>query len=359
MFYKGRLTKALTRECLRDLFANITGWQVLRVFLGLTILTAALFKVHELSTTPYLDKFPPRWAMIVFVELEILFALWLFFVPKRLLQVTWLATLALFSFFACVTLYKALTGAASCGCFGSVKINPWHTLIFDVTVIGLLLWLLCHVGSGCFGRIAINPLHACELDLAIVESLLSWRPKKPFSVTNRATTVVMIWLLIGIPTVLAMGSFSSTVLSDAGEIIGDGKTVVLQPKTWTGKRFPMLPFIEDYFDSAHRSTNKKVRDRLTDGKWLVVLYRYDCPMCKKAMSTYNELACRSIIDPTVPRVAMIEVPPYGNQKSLLPTLDTSCAIGRLSDKKDWFVQVPVEITCNHGVVEGITEIEIN
>jgi hypothetical protein len=51
-----------------------------------------------------------------------------------------------------------------------------------------------------------------------------------------------------------MGSYyTETTLSDAGEIIGDGKIVVLEPEKWIGKRFPLL----DYID---------IGDRLKEGK---------------------------------------------------------------------------------------------
>jgi hypothetical protein len=40
----------------------------------------------------------------------------------------WLAALVCFSFVSMITHYKAVTGAASCGCFGSVQANPWITL---------------------------------------------------------------------------------------------------------------------------------------------------------------------------------------------------------------------------------------
>jgi hypothetical protein len=65
--------------------------------------------------------------LVLQVELELALGLWLLsgLFPK----VAWLASLACFSFFSSITLYKGLTGAASCGCFGSVHVNPWITLL--------------------------------------------------------------------------------------------------------------------------------------------------------------------------------------------------------------------------------------
>ena len=118
------LKMSFLKRSLRALLVKITGWQVLCVVLGIVLLAAVLFKVHELSITLYLDNFPPRWVMIVFTELEILFALRLFFVPKKLLKFTRLVTLESFSFFTRVTLCKALTGEAFFDCSGRIEINP-------------------------------------------------------------------------------------------------------------------------------------------------------------------------------------------------------------------------------------------
>jgi hypothetical protein len=34
-----------------------------------------------------------------------------------------------FSLFSAMTFYKGITGVASCGCFGSVHVNPWITFL--------------------------------------------------------------------------------------------------------------------------------------------------------------------------------------------------------------------------------------
>ncbi|MBQ1455270.1 MAG: hypothetical protein IIZ25_05420 [Thermoguttaceae bacterium] len=44
------------------------------------------------------------------------------------------ATVCLFTVFAAVSFYKAITGEASCGCFGEVKVHPLLTTILDVAI---------------------------------------------------------------------------------------------------------------------------------------------------------------------------------------------------------------------------------
>ena len=53
----------------------------------------------------------------------------------------WTAALGFFSTVAGVSLYLALVGQTSCGCFGTVAVNPWATLGLDLTAI--LALLLC------------------------------------------------------------------------------------------------------------------------------------------------------------------------------------------------------------------------
>lgn len=301
----------------RFLLANITGWQVLRVILSLTLLAAALFKVHELSTTPYLDKFPPRWVMIVFTELEILFALWLFFVPKRLTQITWFATLGLFSFFTCVTLYKALIGAESCGCFGRVEINPWYTLIFDSTVVAALFYW-----------------RPRGLALSLVGMPLAALPKQ-------FLVVGLFWLLLAIPAAVAMGRYQPAQVVESGEILGDSQFVVLEPEKWVGKPCPLLSHID-------------IGDRLSEGEWIVLLFHHDCPDCQDVIPVYASLSCEFSNEGKSRQIALIEIPPFDNLNEIGHTKISSCVKARMSESREWFVEAPVEIRLSQGVVTGIT-----
>jgi hypothetical protein len=115
------------------------AYDVVRIVLGLILLTAAALKGHQLATEPVAEAslFTSRWFLICVVEFELFFGLWLLsgIYPRR----TWQAALVCFSAFACVSLYKALSGEASCGCFGRVPVNPWYTVVLDVTAVAALL----------------------------------------------------------------------------------------------------------------------------------------------------------------------------------------------------------------------------
>ena len=239
------------------------GYDVLRIALGLLLLGATALKGYQLATEPVVGTglLNSRWFLMATVEFELFFGLWLLAgVFPRSTQVVAIGCFALFGF---VSLWKALGGEATCGCFGNMSVNPWLTASFD--------WV-------------------------IVISLLCCRPKgltAPFNVDFkqvgvRLVGVFAIWLLVGVPAGFAMGGYPEATLSDAGTIIGDGKIIILKPETWTGKRFPLLGQID-------------IGDRLSNGLWLVLLHSHNCSACREAASGYESLARDFSTKSTCPR----------------------------------------------------------
>ena len=114
-------------------------WLVMRFVVAVIVLTAAFMKAYQLATEPSFGEglFHARWFNILVVEFELFFGIWL--MVGLLPKLTWLATIGCFSIFALISLFKALSGEVSCGCFGAVTVNPWITTVFDVGVIGSLL----------------------------------------------------------------------------------------------------------------------------------------------------------------------------------------------------------------------------
>lgn len=79
-----------------------------------------------------------RWWSAAVVNVEVVLGLLL--VGGGWQRVVRWVTLGCFAIFACVAGYKALEHEASCGCFGRVAVDPRMTLVFDVTILALLLW---------------------------------------------------------------------------------------------------------------------------------------------------------------------------------------------------------------------------
>ncbi len=154
----------------------------------------------------------------------------------------------------------------------------------------------------------------------------------------RGLGVLATGLIVGLPAGSAMATCVRTSVSEVGEIIADGKVVVLEPERWVGRRFPLL----DYIDIA---------DRLKEGKWVVVLYRRDCPKCHQAITDLSRAALHGMGGV---RIALVEVPPYSEGKTgVVPTV-LDFASGYLSGVREWFITTPTEVYLESGVVIKVT-----
>lgn len=302
------------------------GWyDVLRVLLAMLLLVSAGLKTHELATEPVpagpsvLDS---RWVLSAVVQFEILFGFWLVFGlhpigTRRLAIVCFVA-------FACVALYKGISGEPSCGCFGRVQVSPWYTLALDLAVVAALV--CCRPATGQ-STSAGQPASSTELPGRSCEATkIGW--------------VLALWLAIGLPAGVAIGRAQPAALDLTGEILGDSAFVLLEPDAWLGKPFPLLRYIDR-------------GDRLARDEWIVVLYRHDCPACREMLPVYERLGLVSMTSPAAPRVALFEMPPYGNAADSQLDRDVHYLKARLTDAKNWFVQLPLVIRLNNSRVLSV------
>jgi len=311
----------------------LSAYDLVRIALALLLLTAAVLKSHQLLTEPVLGKglwdllteaalgksavdgrwlkgvLESRWVLIGVVEFEVLFGFWLLggFHPRP----TWWITLLCFVAFSAVSLYKGLSGEASCGCFGRVQVNPWYTFTLDAAAT---LAILFFPPSRSGRRLARGAL-GVPLRFAVMGAVL-------------VAVVLLVWLALGGPRVV--GGPRASPMNSLGDVTSDGKLVILKPETWPGKPFALIEHID-------------VGNRLAEGQWLVLLYHHGCHDCERAIPIYEDLAGRS----TTTKVALIEMPPYGNRGGHGPS---GCVNGRLSDKRDWFATTPVVVLVREGKV---------
>ncbi len=317
------------------------GYDILRILLAAVLLTAAVLKTYELATGPVLGNglLDSRWLLMAVVEFELFFGIWLLsgFYPRQ----TWAAAILCFGIFACVSLYKALAGHASCGCFGPVPINPWYTTAFDAAIVLLLLYW--------------RPRGLSRLSLAVIlkgtdgapcEAWSRWSAKDLRGTANASvplrslSKVFAIWLLLALPAGYSMATYTDATLSEVGEIVGDGNVVVLQLEKWIGRRFPLL----DYID---------IGDQIVQGNWMVVFYHQDCPKCQDALINLDHVAKRYGIF----HVALIGIPPYRNSVANQAKESVLVLHSQLSKTREWFIQTPFFLLLDNGEVMA-TELEV-
>lgn len=111
---------------------------VVRIGLGLLLLTAAGLKLYGLSASalPLVGWFAQPRVQLLTAEWELILGAWLLSgVYSRL---SWLTALTTFVAFAGVSGYLGWVGVASCGCLGAIKANPWWAFGVDVVAVLLL-----------------------------------------------------------------------------------------------------------------------------------------------------------------------------------------------------------------------------
>lgn len=281
--------------------------------LGMLLLLAAVLKGYELLTVPVADSdiWSNRYFLIFTVEFELALGIWL--LSGLFKRAAWLVALGCFSLFCCVTLYKALAGYGSCGCFGAVHVNPWVTL-FAIDVPAVLLLLVFRA----------------KIEAGRVFHLLHWVEPLPRP-----------WVL---GAVFVVG-FSAVAVSSPMLVLNEPATVtssyeVLEPEEWIGEEMPIMEHID-------------IAEQLETGKWAVVLYKHNCPHCIYEIHKFGKLAAKLKANGSATRVALIELPPYASSERDVVPLDTACSLGLLNSSKKWIIQVPCAIIIKDGVVVNL------
>jgi hypothetical protein len=120
----------------------LTSWSVVSMVVGVVLLAAAALKGYEVATEELLEEglLTSRWFLMLVVEWEVLFALWLLggfyrFYPRATRTVAVLYFLVLFE----VSLASVAEGRPSCACFGKALVSPWVTGLFNLVVLLLVV----------------------------------------------------------------------------------------------------------------------------------------------------------------------------------------------------------------------------
>jgi hypothetical protein len=247
---------------------------------------------------------PLNVAMLI--QAEMLLGIWLLvggFERARFFVAT-----VCFCLFAAVSIYEALHAVPSCGCFGNVKVPP--VVIAGIDIGGVTaLWLA-------------RPLHSGWL-------------KEPSSLRRIvAGSCLAAFMSAGFWTLY---SFRRVPIDPVPTSDDTTSLVVLEPKSWIHQPFPLLQDI----DGA---------SVLSSGRWLVVLYHYDCDACLQAIPNYSTWARTNAKDSFHAKLALIAMPPLpsASQDPILPSSEFERFA--LRSDHDWFATTPVVVALENGRV---------
>ena len=294
------------------------GFAQFRFVVSAVLLLAAGLKAWQLGTaplppvvqgsmfTPLLELLNDRYFLMMVVVCEIFFALVLIVDLCR--SWAWLLSLLGFAAFALVSLMKGLSGEASCGCFGTITINPWYTMVLDLVILAFL---------------------------AVFRERIDW--SFPPLNWKKVQTVLLIWFVLAGLALWGMLSLTQRTHATLGkETIGlDNRLAIdLEPERWLGKEFPLI----ERFSEPHEG------EVLKQGEWTVLLIHTDCPKCKKMM--------RELEEKKIEKVAIVVVPFLTGER--MPQMDFPAFW--LDRRNGWYADTPCIVRLVNGVCVAVEEV---
>ncbi len=299
------------------------GVLLARVVVPVWLLVAAVLKLVDASPS-HLPAALVKWLgaagidlMFVLefsigVELTVVGVMWLL---PRLARTAGIVMLAAF---VPVLLGDVLMGASSCGCFGAVEIHPWITLSMDVSLL-LGLWLL---GRGAPTLALTDVLPTARVIAAGIWTVASFGAA--FGFTGMLT-----------PAEAAAGAGEASAVPSEGYYMP-------QYDSWIGKRWEEVP-IAAWVRGMGQPQGSGVR--------YVLFYRKDCEHCHELMAVYfsGRLAA-----PTT-AVAVPERDGFPSE-GLQPFECGECSLAELPAGVDWFLQTPVLVRLEEGIVQCAAEV---
>ncbi len=294
-----------------------------RVVVPLWLLTGAVLKLVDLSPT-HLPAALIKWAGILGVDLVFLLR---FSITAELIVVgvmvvlpplaRWTGIVMLGAFLP-VLVGDLMLGASSCGCFGAIKVNPWVTLVMDVTFFLGLLFL---------GR---------------REPRLALTPTLP---TSR-TVAVGLWSLASVVAAFAFSvdspEASTAAVGDVPALPADG-FYLPEYEEWVGQPFRELKIA---------AWTVGLPDDLDVGQQFVIMFRKDCEHCHELMEVYFS----GILDWPTTAIAVPERDGWPTE-NLQPFPCFECRTAELPAGIDWFLQTPVLVRLMDGTVECAAEVD--
>lgn len=108
--------------------------------------------------------------------------------------------------------------------------------------------------------------------------------------------------------------------------------VVLSSADWVGKPLPIASSISPPIS-------------IVNERWDILMFHHSCPKCREAV----ELCVARVGASPLPRLVLLEVPPYGQDMEESPDV----SIAKLDDSHSWFVSTPVMVRVKSGTVVSV------
>jgi hypothetical protein len=282
--------------------------QIVFMALGLLLLAAACSKTYQVYSQPMQTL--ETVGTVGLIGLEFFFGTWLF-IGIRSAWTLWTAVVC-FAAFASFSAYKYLTGASSCGCFGTLPVNPLITLVMDMVAVSLLLSCRAGVETVSAPRMYKVLTHLAPLALA----------------------------LLFVPVSASL--YGQSRFMQGGSRTSAGDLVVLDPESWLGTRWQLL-------------SDSGLAAELGSGTWEVLLFRHDCHVCHDVMLEIERILSTG---DAAHRVALICIDkPTHDDVQVTRLQQLGCLLGQLPQDRAWFATTPLRVRLNDSMCVSATVIK--
>lgn len=298
-----------------------------RVLVPLWLAIGAVLKLMDLSPT-HLPAAMIKWCgglgidLMFVLRFEIAAELIVAGVMVLLPPLARWVGVAMLTAFVPVLIGDIALGAASCGCFGAIKVSPWVTIVTDVTFL--------------FGLLVLGRR---EPRLALTPNLpTSW------------VLIAGVWSLLSVVVAFGVPAPAPAAPADSGSASGSAMSALPaegyympQYDEWIGQDFAQL-------DVASWTSN--LPDDIDIGPQFVIFFRKDCEHCHELMEIYFS----GSLEQATTAIAVPERDGFPTE-NVQPFVCTECRVAELPAGIDWFFQTPVLVRLTDGVVECAAEVE--
>ena len=393
---------------------------------GLLLMVAAALKVHEVMNVAIpswdvkaalvVDKAieagtaMPAWKANVLgfwesyefllMQIPLEFALGAWMVSGLFRKASWIAGTCAYFGFIFATLFKVLSGAESCGCFGQVHVNPWITLLAIDIPFFLLLAIFRPKGEKLLPPPWPNVVHALATAVPILAvlalttpAIVTFRPefKKATEQTEVSPEAKMKLLEFQHKQQKAKWQQETADLTQQNETLAKqitalqaeiaqlnaameaAQTASQQTQVVTPVEPVEVEPIEPVETANHQQTievestpdetetalsenawewlgfvvEDDVREQLSTGMAVVLMYHHDCPTCAEVVPAYSAYYKEMVEQGNDAfKIAFLAVPPYA-EAGPVPD-DTTCITGTLTDEQKWEVMSPYVVVLLDG-----------
>jgi hypothetical protein len=290
---------------------RIKTLQSIEIALGCVLVGAAAMKCYQLyagRSLILMSLFRNRLFLPAAFEGEFLIGIWLIF--GGLGQLRRFVAAVTFFLFGVTAFFEAVRGSPSCGCFGNIPVPPIATALFDAFAVVVLVYF-------------------AKKKIGLTDRPLSRRQIIGIGAASILASICVCGAYFAEPATVGLVSGSYELY---------GGLVVLQPREWLGKSFPLFNHINGSIP-------------MRSGRWRLVFYHYDCLDCLDAVTFYRALAANG----DGIRTAFIAMPPLPSVGSD-PVSDAADYLHlELSGDHEWFAPTPLVVAIQDGIVLAAEE----